>query len=224
MYRAARLGHLPLQVWALKSYTKSVPLYIQVLQRSSLALIAPFLDPEQDVIVSAEQTRHRLLALSCLCPGASTLIGERCMARWPQLLHLVLQLMCTAGINRNPCLQPGAASPCSCPDAHTLRLSQRAPGAKGRCIALPCRLPARPDQHGTLPMPGVLMAVNKPSLALPCWLQERAAQHCLTGRLPVKKPTPAVTSATHKRLLGRILVVSLNKCLLHGFFQARMGY
>ena len=78
--RAAKLGHLLLQVWALKSYTKSVPLYIQVLQRSSLALIAPFLDPEQDVIVSAEQTRHRLLALSCLCPGASTLIGERCMA------------------------------------------------------------------------------------------------------------------------------------------------
>ena len=63
------------QVWAVKSYTKSVPLYIQVLQRNSLQLIAPFLDPEHDVIVSMEQTRHRLLALSCLCPGASTLIG-----------------------------------------------------------------------------------------------------------------------------------------------------
>ena len=85
---------LPLQVWALKSYTKSVPLYIQVLQRSSLALIAPFLDPEQDVIVSAEQTRHRLLALSCLCPGASTLIGERCMALKAEPLHLIHQLMC----------------------------------------------------------------------------------------------------------------------------------
>ena len=64
------------QVWAVKSYTKSVPLYIQVLQRNSLQLIAPFLDPEHDVIVSMEQTRHRLLALSCLCPGASTLIGR----------------------------------------------------------------------------------------------------------------------------------------------------
>jgi hypothetical protein len=64
------------QVWAVKSYTKSVPLYIQVLQRNSLQLIAPFLDPEHDVIVSMEQTRHRLLALSCLCPGASTLIGQ----------------------------------------------------------------------------------------------------------------------------------------------------
>ena len=64
------------QVWAVKSYTKSVPLYIQVLQRNSLQLIAPFLDPEHDVIVSMEQTRHRLLALSCLCPGASTLIGD----------------------------------------------------------------------------------------------------------------------------------------------------
>lgn len=60
----------------MKSYTKSVPLYIQVLQRNSLQLIAPFLDPEHDVIVSMEQTRHRLLALSCLCPGASTLIGQ----------------------------------------------------------------------------------------------------------------------------------------------------
>jgi len=64
------------QVWAVKSYTKSVPLYIQVLQRNSLQLIAPFLDPEHDVIVSMEQTRHHLLALSCLCPGASTLIGQ----------------------------------------------------------------------------------------------------------------------------------------------------
>ena len=63
-------------MWAVKSYTKSVPLYIQVLQRNSLQLIAPFLDPEHDVIVSMEQTRHRLLALSCLCPGASTLIGQ----------------------------------------------------------------------------------------------------------------------------------------------------
>lgn len=73
-----------MQVWAVKSYTKSVPLYIQVLQRNSLQLIAPFLDPDHDVIVSMEQTRHRLLALSCLCPGASTLIGlskpaPRCM-------------------------------------------------------------------------------------------------------------------------------------------------
>ena len=92
MCRAAELQDLPLQVWALKSYTKSVPLYIQVLQRSSLALIAPFLDPEQDVIVSAEQTRHRLLALSCLCPGASTLIGERCAARNPAFFTLSCSL------------------------------------------------------------------------------------------------------------------------------------
>ena len=63
------------QVWAVKSYTKSVPVYVQVLQRDSLRMLAPFLDPEQDVLVSVEQMRHRLLALSCLCPGASTLIG-----------------------------------------------------------------------------------------------------------------------------------------------------
>lgn len=63
-------------MWALKSYTKRVPLYVQVLQKSSIHLISPFLDPEQDVLVSTEQTRHRLLALSCLCPGASTLICE----------------------------------------------------------------------------------------------------------------------------------------------------
>ena len=66
----------PVQVWALKSYTKSVPLYVQCLRVSSLQLITPFLDPMRDVIVSVEQTRHRLLALSCLCPGASTLLGE----------------------------------------------------------------------------------------------------------------------------------------------------
>lgn len=73
------------QVWALKSYTKRVPLYVQVLQKSSIQLIAPFLDPEQDVLVSTEQTRHRLLALSCLCPGASTLI----CARPSPCLHLI---------------------------------------------------------------------------------------------------------------------------------------
>ena len=66
-----------LQVWAVKSYTKSVPVYVQVLQRDSLRMLAPFLDPERDVLVSVEQMRHRLLALSCICPGASTLIGAR---------------------------------------------------------------------------------------------------------------------------------------------------
>lgn len=30
----------------------------------------------QDVVVSMEQTRFRLLALSAVCPGASTLIGN----------------------------------------------------------------------------------------------------------------------------------------------------
>ena len=61
----------------MKSYTKSVPVNVQVLQRDSLRMLAPFLDPERDVLVSVEQMRHRLLALSCLCPGASTLIGAR---------------------------------------------------------------------------------------------------------------------------------------------------
>ena len=60
----------------MKSFTKGVPLYVQVLQRASLQLISPFLDPARDVIISMEQTRHRLLALSCLCPGASTLLGS----------------------------------------------------------------------------------------------------------------------------------------------------
>ncbi|EIE18822.1 hypothetical protein COCSUDRAFT_59753 [Coccomyxa subellipsoidea C-169] len=67
---------LQFQVWAVKSYTKSVPVYVQVLQRDSLRMLAPFLDPERDVLVSVEQMRHRLLALSCLCPGASTLIAN----------------------------------------------------------------------------------------------------------------------------------------------------
>jgi voltage-gated potassium channel Kch len=64
------------QVWACKSYTKTVPLFVQTLRQSTVRQVAPFLDPEQDVIVSAEQTRFRMLALSASCPGASTLIGN----------------------------------------------------------------------------------------------------------------------------------------------------
>ena len=64
------------QVWAVKSYTKRVPLYVQTLSTASLAAVRPFLDGERDVAVSVEQTRHRLLALSALCPGASTLIAN----------------------------------------------------------------------------------------------------------------------------------------------------
>ncbi|GIM15032.1 hypothetical protein Vretimale_17907, partial [Volvox reticuliferus] len=64
------------RVWAIKSYTKCVPLTVQVLRASSLAKVSPFLDPHQDVIMSVQQMRHRLLALSALCPGASTLLGN----------------------------------------------------------------------------------------------------------------------------------------------------
>ncbi len=48
----------------------------QVLQRASVARISPFLDPSRDVVLSLEQTRHRLLVLSCLCPGAATLVAN----------------------------------------------------------------------------------------------------------------------------------------------------
>ncbi|KAL4448241.1 hypothetical protein ABPG75_005460 [Micractinium tetrahymenae] len=64
------------QVWAMKSYTKTVPLYVQTVREATVAQISPFLDPGQDMIVSMEQTRMRLLALSAVCPGASTLIGN----------------------------------------------------------------------------------------------------------------------------------------------------
>lgn len=64
------------QVWSAKSYTKTVPLYVQTVRQKTVSRISPFLDPEQDVIVSMEQTRLRLLALSAVCPGASTLIGN----------------------------------------------------------------------------------------------------------------------------------------------------
>lgn len=101
------------QVWAVKSYTKSVPLYIQVLQRNSLQLIAPFLDPEHDVIVSMEQTRHRLLALSCLCPGASTLIGDQafqtpCSSALPCLLSAMHCQFCPSCLCHGtpPCVYP----------------------------------------------------------------------------------------------------------------------
>ena len=64
------------QVWACKSYTKSVPLFVQTLRQSTVRQVAPFLDLGQDVIVSTEETRFRMLALSAVCPGASTLIGN----------------------------------------------------------------------------------------------------------------------------------------------------
>jgi hypothetical protein len=64
------------QCWAVKSYVKRVPVYVQLLKRASLASVRPFLDPERDVAVSVEQTRHRLLALSALCPGACTLLAN----------------------------------------------------------------------------------------------------------------------------------------------------
>lgn len=64
------------QVWAAKSYTKTVPLFVQTMKQSTVEQITPFLDPEQDVAVSTEETRFRLLALSASCPGASTLIGN----------------------------------------------------------------------------------------------------------------------------------------------------
>jgi hypothetical protein len=47
-----------------------------VLRRSSVDVISPFLDPYLDVIMSVEGTRMRLLALSSLVPGASTLIAN----------------------------------------------------------------------------------------------------------------------------------------------------
>ncbi|GMH45490.1 hypothetical protein BSKO_13447 [Bryopsis sp. KO-2023] len=64
------------QAWAVKSYTKSVPLFVQVLKSASVPQISQFLDPVQDIIISLEQVRHRLLVLSCLCPGAATLLGN----------------------------------------------------------------------------------------------------------------------------------------------------
>lgn len=43
----------------MKSYTKTVPLYVQTVRQATVAQIAPFLDPGQDVVVSMEQTRMR---------------------------------------------------------------------------------------------------------------------------------------------------------------------
>lgn len=64
------------QVWAAKSYTKTVPLFVQTMKQSTVEQIKPFLDPDQDVAVSMEETRFRLIALSASCPGASTLVGN----------------------------------------------------------------------------------------------------------------------------------------------------
>ena len=43
----------------MKSYTKTVPLYVQTVRQSMVEQISPFLDPGQDVVVSMEQTRLR---------------------------------------------------------------------------------------------------------------------------------------------------------------------
>eukprot|EP00192_Tetraselmis_astigmatica_P006581 CAMPEP_0117686318 /NCGR_PEP_ID=MMETSP0804-20121206/22361_1 /TAXON_ID=1074897 /ORGANISM="Tetraselmis astigmatica, Strain CCMP880" /LENGTH=754 /DNA_ID=CAMNT_0005497953 /DNA_START=92 /DNA_END=2358 /DNA_ORIENTATION=+ len=64
------------QVWAIKSYTKSVPLYVQAIKEDAIARVAPFLDVERDVVVSIEKFKFSNLALSTICPGASTLLGN----------------------------------------------------------------------------------------------------------------------------------------------------
>lgn len=52
------------------------PMFPQVLRSVSVPRIQPFLNPQRDVILSIEQMRHRLLALSCIAPGASTLVAN----------------------------------------------------------------------------------------------------------------------------------------------------
>jgi hypothetical protein len=64
------------RVWALKAYTETTPLRVQVLREGAARRVAPFLDPRRDVVVSVEHTRLRLLALAALCPGASTLVAN----------------------------------------------------------------------------------------------------------------------------------------------------
>lgn len=88
------------RVWAIKSYTKCVPLTVQVLRASALAKVSPFLDPHQDVVISVEQMRHRLLALSALCPGASALLGN--------LLHTA---SASRGLQESVFRQPGTPPP-----------------------------------------------------------------------------------------------------------------
>ncbi|KAF8071241.1 Kcnt2 [Scenedesmus sp. PABB004] len=73
---AAEDTDVQFRVWAIKAAVKRVPLYVQVLRAASVSVIAPFLDPNQDVISSVEGTRLRLLALNSLCPGASTLLAN----------------------------------------------------------------------------------------------------------------------------------------------------
>ena len=45
-----------------------------MLRSASLARVAPFLNPQQDVLLATEQLRHRLLALAVLVPGGATLV------------------------------------------------------------------------------------------------------------------------------------------------------
>jgi len=65
-----------LKVWSLKKLSRAVPLFVQVLTDRALRRVRPFLDLSQDTIVCVNNTRAGLIAISCLCPGASTLLAN----------------------------------------------------------------------------------------------------------------------------------------------------
>lgn len=60
----------------MRSYTSTVPLFVQTLSKEAMVQIKPFLDPAKDMVISLEDVRFSLLAISVVCPGASTLIGN----------------------------------------------------------------------------------------------------------------------------------------------------
>jgi len=65
-----------LKVWSLKKLSRAVPLFVQVLTDRAMRRVRPFLDLSQDTIVCVNNTRAGLIAISCLCPGASTLLAN----------------------------------------------------------------------------------------------------------------------------------------------------
>eukprot|EP00854_Cymbomonas_tetramitiformis_P003019 gene3019-3839_t len=65
-----------LAVLSLKRHCPKVPLFVQVLKPSSRRALEPLLTPYRDGCMSLFEIESHFLALSTLCPGGSTLIGN----------------------------------------------------------------------------------------------------------------------------------------------------
>lgn len=64
------------KIMALKAFDSQKPLFVQVHTAQMRQELQPYLDPRRDSVIALQETRSRLLAVSCFVPGASTFIGS----------------------------------------------------------------------------------------------------------------------------------------------------